>query len=279
MAWHPHLDVWLLLGLPLVAYFWAISKLGPQRAGLGDPPATSKHKITFVLGVITLWVASDWPVHELSEQFLYSVHMVQHLLITFLAPPLLLLGMPPWLLRMLLPGPVMGLARRATKPLPALIAFNGAVVLTHWPVLVDWTLRVEGAHFGAHLILFVTALMMWTPVIGPLLELPRLSYPGRMLFLFLQSIIPTVPASFLTFAEKPIYKFYETAPRIISMSALTDQRVAGLIMKIGGGFILWSIIGVMFFRWHALEESVGMDVLGWHDVDTPHGIDKVRLSE
>ncbi|MGH9198433.1 MAG: cytochrome c oxidase assembly protein, partial [Acidimicrobiia bacterium] len=215
LPWHPHLDVWLLLGLPVVGYFWALARLGPQRAALGEPPATLRHKLCFISGVALLWIASDWPVHELSEQFLYSVHMVQHLLITLIAPPLLLLGMPPWLLRLLLrPAPVMAIARKITKPLPALIAFNAAVVLTHWPTLVDLTLRVEGLHFAAHLFLFVTALMMWTPVVGPLLELPRLSYPGRMFFLFLQSIIPTVPASFLTFAEKPIYKFYESAPRI-----------------------------------------------------------------
>jgi putative membrane protein len=87
-----------------------------------------------------------------------------------------------------------------------------------------------------------------------------------MLYLFLQSVLPTVPASFLTFAERPIYHFYETVPHPW-IDALTDNRIAGLTMKLGGGALLWGIIAVLFFKWHAAEEPNGLDTETWDDFE------------
>jgi putative membrane protein len=84
---------------------------------------------------------------------------------------------------------------------------------------------------------------------------PRLQPLARMLFLFLQSVVPTVPASFLTFGDRPLYKFYETVPRLWGLSALDDMRFAGLIMKVLVGFSLWITITVVFFRWYNAEET------------------------
>jgi putative membrane protein len=95
---------------------------------------------------------------------------------------------------------------------------------------------------------------MWLVIVSPLEEVPRASPPVKMLYLFLQTILPTVPASFLTFGSKPLYSFYETVPRLYGWSALSDQQVAGLVMKLVGGFYLYTIIAVVFFRWYADEE-------------------------
>jgi putative membrane protein len=97
--------------------------------------------------------------------------------------------------------------------------------------------------------------------------MPTLSLPGRMLYLFLQSIIPTVPASFLTFGSSAMYPFYEHAPRIWGWSAVTDQRIAGLIMKLVGGLILWGVIAVLFFKWYAVEQQGGWDELAGAHLD------------
>lgn len=75
-----------------------------------------------------------------------------------------------------------------------------------------------------------------------------------MVYLFGQSIVPTVPASFLTFATIPLYEVYAAAPRIWGISATTDQQLAGAVMKIGGGIVLWGTIVVMFFRWARAQE-------------------------
>jgi putative membrane protein len=90
--------------------------------------------------------------------------------------------------------------------------------------------------------------------VSPLPEIPRLAPPTRMVFLFLQSIVPTLPASFLTFGTTPLYRFYEKVPHLWGMSTLDDQQVAGLIMKIGAGLLLWMIIAVIFFRWAGEED-------------------------
>ncbi|MEX2557579.1 MAG: cytochrome c oxidase assembly protein [Actinomycetota bacterium] len=267
-SWHPHVEVWILVAALLGAYFWALRVLGPKHVEPIEFAATRRQKIFFVLGCGAILAAADWPMHELSENYLYSAHMIQHMTLTFAAAPLLMLGTPAWLWRVLLSHPkVLAAVRAITRPLIALIVFNVVLVFTHWPLIVTASVRTEGVHLSLHLLLFASALIMWTPVLSPLLELPRLTDPGRMLFLFLQSLVPTIPASFLTFGAKPLYHVYETFPRLWGISAHTDQLVAGLIMKIVGGFILWGVIAVIWFRWWSLENKEGVDVLAFGDVD------------
>src|SRR6266542_1671005 len=266
--WHLHPEAWLLALALEGLYLWALSRVGPHSVPEGQGPATRGQMWSFTLGVAALLAASVWPIHDLSERYLFSIHMVQHLMISLVAPPLLLYGTPAWLLRKLVaPGPVNWFVRNFARPFVALVVFNTVIVVTHWPPVVELVLYHHSYHFLFHTILFVAATMMWWPVISPLPEMPTLSYPWRMLYLFLQSIVPTVPASFLTFGSKPLYSFYEHAPRIWGMSALTDQRIAGLTMKLVGGLILWSVIAVIFFKWYLVEQRDGWDELQWRDVE------------
>lgn len=246
--------VWTLVAMLLVGYFWALRALGPRYApqyGL----TTRRQKTLFVLGVISLWAASDWPLHQLSEGFLFSAHMVQHMIFWLVTPPLLLLGTPAWMLRLLLrPRPLWAAARFATKPLVAFVASNAMIVLIHWPALVAFQLTSEPAHLLVHLLILGAATLMWWPIIGPLPELGRLRPPAAMLYLFLQSLLPTGPASFLTFGTTQLYAGYDGVPDW-GISAITDQQVSGLIMKIGGGLVLWAVIAVTFFKWGAREDG------------------------
>jgi putative membrane protein len=267
-SWHAHPDVWLLIVVLVGGYVLAIRKWGPTEAPDPQRPVSRRKAGSYGLGVFLLWIGADWPVHDISEGYLLSVHMVQHMIFTFIAPPLLLAGVPQWLLRKLLkPRLLSGAVRVFAKPLVALVVFNGVIAITHWPALVDASLRNPLVHFSVHTLLVVTATLMWWPVIGPLPETPRLSEPAKMLYLFGQSILPTVPASFLTFASGPVYNFYAEAPRTWGISVVGDQQVAGLIMKIGGGLLLWSIIAVIFFKWSAQEESGKTEELGWDDFE------------
>lgn len=267
-AWHPHPDVWLLVVVLGGGYIFALRRLGPRHVPAGGRPATGAQMVAFGGGLLTLWLGADWPLHDLGEGYLYSVHMSQHLLFTLVAPPLLLLGTPAWLARELLRPPrLFAVVSRLARPVPALIVFNALIVVTHWPAFVDFTLRSEVSHFAAHTAIFGSALLMWCPVAAPLPELRPLSPPAQMLYLFLQSIVPTVPASFLVFAERPIYRFYETVPRLWGLSAGEDQRIGGLLMKLGGGVLLWAIIAVIFFRWHAEEESNDRSARRWRALE------------
>ncbi len=269
MAYHLHLDVWFVMATLLGAYAAAMRFLGPRHVSPGESPMSKWQVRIFALGVAALWIGADWPVHEMAEKYLFSVHMAQHFLFSLVAAPLLLGGLPGWLIRRLIsPRPVMAAMRFLTKPLIAMVLYNGYLVFSHWPGFVEATLQNHGLHFVAHCILVGTALLMWWPVLSPLPELPRLSQPGQMLYLFLQTIVPTVPASFLTFAQTTFYKTYASAPRLFApLDALTDQRLAGLVMKVGGGLLLWTIIAVLFFRWSAKEESGSPDAVDWQQLE------------
>jgi putative membrane protein len=258
IAWHTHLEVWALVAGLAGGYLYAIRRWGPRYVSPGEPPASRGQVVAFLLGVVTILVAADWPVHELAEERLFSVHMAQHFLISLVAPPLLLLGTPGWLLRRLLaPRWLLATVRWLSRPLAALLLFNGYIAVSHAPFMVQLQVSSEPLHFLLHCTLFGTAMLMWMPVLSPIAEIPRLSYPGRMLYLFLQSIVPTVPASFLTFAGDPLYPFYAKAAPMIGVDPVLDQRIAGLTMKLLGGFLLWSVIAIQFFKWHAQEEATG----------------------
>jgi putative membrane protein len=110
--WNPHPEVWALVAVLLIAYFWALRTIGPRHVEAVEFPATRRQKTFFVLGCAALLLAADCPIHDLAERYLYSVHMVQHLLLTFAVVPLLMLGTPAWLGRVLLrPRPLMTAAR------------------------------------------------------------------------------------------------------------------------------------------------------------------------
>lgn len=255
-GWTAHPDVWLLVAVLAVGYWMAIERVGPRFVTPGRPVVTKAQVVAWSLGCFAIWLSSDWPVHDIAEQSMYSVHMVQHLLITLVAVPLLLLGTPAWLARWVLhPGSRrFAVVRFGSRFLPAVIVFNVMLVLTHVPAIVNASAEDGLLHFGIHAALFLTAFVVWMPVLSPLPEIPRLGWLLRMVYLFLQSIVPTVPASFLTMGDEPLYKHYVGLPHLWGMSTLEDMQVAGLIMKIGAGLFTWSLIAVIFFRWAADEE-------------------------
>lgn len=256
---HAHPSAWLILGTLTVAYVVAFRRhvpATPKEAGERRKRAT-----LFGAGMAILWVGADWPVHDLAEGYLYSVHMVQHLLFTLVAAPLLIAGIPAWMWRRLLePRWLRTAFAFLTRPIIALALFNGLLLFTHWPEVVDLSVRSELVHFAIHAVLLGSAVVVWWPVMSPLPELPALTPPAQMLFLFVQSLAPTIPASFLTFGHTLLYPVYGSFERIWGISALDDQLIAGLIMKIGGGLILWGFIATIFFTWAARERD-GWDAL------------------
>jgi putative membrane protein len=267
-AWTPHPDVWLLVALFGSGYAIAIVRLGPRWAAAGQAVVTRFQVTCWTLGVLAMWVASDYPVHDVAERYNFSVHMVQHLIFTMVVPPLLLLGLPAWLLRLVLrPRWLFSTVRTLARFIPALVIFNVVLVFTHWPLIVDDALRNGLVHFLVHALLVVSSLIVWLPVVSPLPEIPRLQPVLRMLYLFAWSVVPTIPASFLTFGTSPLYKFYEHVPHLYGLSTLQDQQVAGLIMKIGAGLLLWLIIAVVFFRWASEEERANTPRHGLDEMD------------
>jgi putative membrane protein len=168
----------------------------------------------------------------------------------------LLWGASGWVIEMALTlAPVRKLAVFCVQPIVAFLIFNLAQGLLHVPEVTDTIIRNHGLHLLVHVYLMVSSFILWAPVISPTPLLPRLSYPMQLVYLMVQSAIPTVIYAPLTFAEEVVYPFYGAAPRIWDLSAITDQQMAGLLMKIGGGFIMWGWIFVVFFRWFGRSDA------------------------
>ena len=145
-AWQPHPDVWLLVASFAVGYALAVTRLGPRLAPAGTPVVTRFQIASFSAGLLALWVASDWPIHDLAERYLFSVHMVQHVTYSIIAAPLLLIGTPTWLARWLLsPRWLLRTVRYLARLIPATILFNFVIIVTHTPVVVNAALRARAA--------------------------------------------------------------------------------------------------------------------------------------
>ena len=202
------------------------------------------------LGLAPLWVASDWPVHDIGEEYLFSVHMTQHMLLTFVVPPLFLLATPEWLARLVLGrGRVKRVFDFLARPIPAALAVQRLPAVHPLARRRQHVGRQRGrCTTSCTRRWWSTAFLMWMPVCGPLPEL-RISYPAQMLYLFVISIVPTVPAGWLTFAEGAVYSAYDMPDRLWGLTITDDQQMAGVIMKLVGGGFLWLVITIRFFQW------------------------------
>ena len=242
-----HPEVWLLVVFLVAAYIYAARVIGPVVVTAG-PVITTKQRNAFITAIFLLWMGSDWPVHDIAEEYLYSAHMFQHMVLSYFMPPLVLLAIPKWMFDAVFgSGKTRAIINWLAKPVIAGVMFNVVVMITHIPALVNQSVTNGLLHYSLHILLVTTALLVWLPICGPDLQL-HLQSGGKMIYLFLMSVVPTVPAAWLTFAEGAVYKHYDIAVRVWGLSVTTDQQVAGAIMKTGGAVFLWSIVVFLFFK-------------------------------
>lgn len=217
-----------------------------------DPARRPTHGqvLAFVLGLATMFFSLNGPLHDLSDDYLFSAHMVQHLVLTMVVTPLLIAGAPGWMLRPALRSRMVASVARAITTGPAAFAiFNVTIVVWHLPPLYNYALAHHPVHIVMHLCFLVASTIMWWPVMSTMPELPRLSYPMQMLYLFLMSLPMTAVAMVITYSSTTLFPTYASAPRVWALSPLEDQRLGGLIMWIPGGFVFIAVLSVAFFRW------------------------------
>lgn len=242
-SWRPYPGVWLFVTL-LAGAYWALARRHrPAR----------REALSFGAGLVLLWAALDWPIGALGAGYLASVHMVQFLLIALLAPPLLLAGLPRAALERLRGARAFGVLERLTHPLVAILFFHTIVIATHWPGLVDALMSSQAGSMALDLAWLLGGALFWWPVVCPIPERPRFPFGVKIGYLIVSTVLMTLPYVFLTFAELPFYATYELAPPVGTLSAGEDQRLAGLIMRIGGGAILWTAAGILFWLWYRTE--------------------------
>ncbi len=251
--WHP--EVWLLVAFLLGAYIYMVRVIGPRAVPAGQPVLSRMNTIAFPLAMLTLWLASDWPLHDVSEDYLYSAHMIQHMMLSYFLPPLALMATPTWLARILLgEGAIRRTVGFLSKPVVAGVLFNAMVMILHIPLLVNASLDNGALHYALHVMVVGSSLLMWMPVCGPVAEF-RMGVAGSMIYLFMQSVVPTVPAAWLTFADGVVYDAYDRPLRLWGISAIDDQQIAGAVMKSAGGFFLWGIVIYLFFTKFAVRDD------------------------
>jgi putative membrane protein len=212
----------------------------------------------FVGALLALLLALNGPLHDLSDWYLFSAHMAQHLVLTLVVPPLLLTGAPAWMIDGLLrpclahraPAAVV---RTLVRPLPAFALYAVALVGWHLPGPTGVALERHGWHVVEHLVLLIAAGVGWWPILSPSRLLPPLPYAAQLLYLFVFGMPMTVVAAMITAAERVLYPFYESAPRIVDLTPLADQRLGGVIMWVPSGLIPLAVFTVVFFRWAAAE--------------------------
>jgi len=253
VAWSPDPSV-LGGGVALiVAYFAWLRRVAALRA------------LAFLAGVAVLMVALVSPIDRIGELYLFSAHMVQHLLLILVAPPLMLYGLPPAATRRLLRVPgVDRLERLVGRPRVTLPLKIGALWLWHLPFLYDLALRFDGVHALEHLVFIVTATMFWWPVLTPLEE-RRLAPPTAMIYLFTAMAAIALLGIVITLAPTPLYAFYANPPDPYGalglvrdgwgLSVLADQQIGGLLMWVAGGVFYIITILTEFGLWFAEPET------------------------
>ena len=244
-----HADVVFGVGLLALAYALAWTRR-PGRA--------AREPALFLGGLVVVLVALNGPLHDLSDFYLFSAHMVQHLLLMLVVPPLLLRGTPAWMIDAPLAvlgrwRPSRAAARTVTRPLPALGLYAVALVGWHLPGPYNMALERHAWHVSEHLVLIATGVLAWWPVLSPSRLLPRLHYGAQILYLFAFGMPMTVVAAMITGAEHVLYPFYTAAPRVGNLTPLADQRAGGLIMWVPAGLIPLVAFTIVFFRWAAAE--------------------------
>lgn len=247
---------------PTVLIGWALFVgaylyiVGPLRRRYGQPENRGQ-VIAFLTGVLLLLLALQSPLDYLAGYYLFSAHMLQHMLLAYGAAPLLVMGTPGWFLRPIIRrGLLWPLARLLTQPVVALIVFNAVFTLYHVPPLYVASLTSEPLHALMHLVFLGTAALTFWPILSPLPDLPRLSPPLQMLYLAAQTVVSQPVGALVTLASEPLYGPYSAAPRILGLTALEDQQVGGLLMWIGGPLFFFGVLTIVFFRW-ALRQDAG----------------------
>jgi putative membrane protein len=238
----------------------------PTRARAKHPAAASNLEplrvAAFAAGLITIVVALDGPIDKYAEE-LFWVHMLQHVLLLTVAPPLILLGRPwprMWRALPLQMRTTVGRSiarawwtaplRALAHPLPAWLLFNATIIVWHIPVFYDATLSSYTIHQLEHAMFFFTGLLFWARVIDPGPLRPRLEWPARVAYVTGAMIVSWVLAITLVLVPAPLYSHYVSlVNRPGGISAITDQQLAGGVMWVLGSISYTIAYIVGFYRW------------------------------
>lgn len=259
MTLHWHTEPLLLAGLLIPAWLYALW-IGPFRPSGATVPVW--RVVCFFTALILSYLAVGSPLDQIGEDYLFSVHMIQHLILMYVTPVLSIIGLPPELLDRFLnrhPGLVKFL-RKILNPVVTGAIFSLTFSLWHVPSLYEAALANKTIHIVEHITIWVPGLGIAWNLFSPSKILPTVSYPGRLLMLFILMIAQLPVFGILTMSGNVLYPTYEWAPRIIDLSPIDDQVLGGLLMKVGGMLFVLPIFGYCFYQWSKTTQSDEMEI-------------------
>lgn len=254
MQLHWHTEPLLLISLLTIGWLYALGT-GPFRGRIAPEVVFPAGKIAlFYAGLITIYLAVGSPLDQIGEQFLFSVHMIQHMLLIYVGPPLFILGTPSWLIDWLLkPKWLRSSMRILTHPAAGGLLFIFIFTIWHVPALYEAALHDKRIHVLEHWTIFLPGILMLWPYLTTSQRIPRSSYGIRMIAIFLLMVGQLPVFAFLSFAGEPLYPTYVWAPRITGLDPLNDQILGGIIMKIVNMIFSLTILGISFYLWARSE--------------------------
>jgi len=254
MTLHWHTEPLLLIGLLLPAWLYALW-VGPFR--VEHAQVRSWRIICFYLGLIFTYLAVGSPLDQIGEDYLFSAHMLQHLILMYVTPVLFVIGLPPDLVdHFFRENPRL---RRGFQfllnPVTTGAIFSLSFSLWHVPSLYEAALANKTIHIVEHITIWIPGIGVAWNLFSPSRIIPPISYPGRLLMLFVLMVAQLPVFGILTMSGNVLYPTYEWAPRIIDLSPIDDQVLGGLMMKVGGMLFVFPIFAYCFYQWSKTTQT------------------------
>lgn len=253
------LDPGVVIALFLAAALYAIATGSRNRADDGSTllPVTVGQRVSFFAGLVSILVAMGPPLHDWAEHYLLTAHMVQHMILLLLTPPLLLHGIPEWMYAPLVRNPVTNrIMYVLTRPLVAYLLAAVVLIAWHVPALYEAALYSDPIHSFEHFTFVATSMLAWWPIMGNVPQWPRISPLMQCLYFFALTLPGSAVGVYLTFSDAGLYRPYDTAPRVFGIPNYMDQQIAGLLMWVGEATIFLLLITYTFLRWWGEQEKI-----------------------
>ncbi|MDQ1146840.1 putative membrane protein [Bacillus sp. SORGH_AS 510] len=274
--WSPYFLFILIL---LTAGYFILTTKYRTNIFQNSEPLTKKQEFLFLLSMVLLYVIKGSPLDILAHLMFY-IHMIQMALLVLVVPPIFILSIPNWVWEKIFSVRTIDtLFKSLTKPLIALIVFNGLFSFYHVPIIFDHVMQNIWLHAGYSIILFFTAIFMWWPLLNQMPGHQTLNGLKKVGFIFADGILLTPACALIIFADNTLYATYSdphvwgqvmklcvgaanfeslnlSGPQLFSsMSLIEDQRLGGVIMKIIQEIVYGVILGRVFFEWYRKDQE------------------------
>jgi putative membrane protein len=251
-AWHWSpitLGGLVILCLLYIFGIWRVRRNKPE-----EKPLQKRRVVSFIVSVAVIALLLLTPVDMIARTQLFSVHMFQAVALITVCAPLLLYAFPAWLVQPFFANPfTRPIMWVLTQPVIASLLFNLTFLLWHAPLFFNFALR-NGTFYHVMMVSFLlTAVLNWWPLIGPVRELHRMSYPQQMLYAFLDGQPVDIFAFLLVFSFVVFYRHYAVPPQL-GITAFADQAVGGALLLLPG-LVDLGVMSPLFFRWLSQQEA------------------------